>query len=487
LNVPSVTNQEENFLGAHGASLAFIVVSFFYQDEERADSSIQTGAKCQKEDWPTHKANCRRQNYILKVDLLPRFITNPRITRTLSCPATAKFALLHTVLQIAFGWANTHLYDFEIFDHTDTRGREHRLSGPEPLFKITDLNTLDETFSFGVRDSSRVELYQILDDPKTEGKTIHYSYDFGDGWEHVITSIGRADSTTNFVCLDGEGHGCAEDVGGYSGWKQLLEAYDAQNPTRDMDELISWFETRASNKDSRGLRGEERRRWDKDRINAVLRELDTPASSSSSRSILLVSLEKQTFFEEMYSEVLGKLRSKATVTEVTHIASAMQHLSEKQDEYAAIIVSDPAIMEDDFIAVRQKLVEYVCAGGTVILGFNYSGFAQPDKLNRFFKDAWSLNWEFGAYQRSTYSINSRANERFTNGCYPNLRQYSMKAVHLKNTQLEERVYVSTDTYDDKTQSPVIFAKYAGSGYLGWIGDVNAEIGTTELLLAMCNL
>ncbi|KAL7621064.1 hypothetical protein AAE478_008376 [Parahypoxylon ruwenzoriense] len=241
----------------------------------RCLSRIYCSSHCQAQDWPTHKAECRRQNYILEVDLHPRFITNPRISRTLSCPATAKFSELHQVLQIAFGWASTHLYDFDVFEHSDVQGRENRLLGPEPIFKITDPDTLDGNFGFmpPSRDSFKVTLFKVLDNPETKGKTIHYNYDFGDGWEHVITCTGRTDATTHFVCLEGEGHGCAEDVGGCSGWENLLKAYDAQNPTSDQKDLMSWFETFASNKDPEGLRGEMKWRWDKERINADLRVL----------------------------------------------------------------------------------------------------------------------------------------------------------------------------------------------------------------------
>ncbi|KAH6665773.1 MM3350-like domain-containing protein [Halenospora varia] len=89
------------------------------------------------------------------------------------------------------------------------------------------------------RDSSEVKLFKVLDDPETEGKTIHYNYDFGDGWEHVIACTGRTTPTSHFVCVEGEGHGCTEDVGGYLGWQGLLEAYDAPNPTNDQNERIN--------------------------------------------------------------------------------------------------------------------------------------------------------------------------------------------------------------------------------------------------------
>jgi hypothetical protein len=74
------------------------------------------GDVCQKSDWPSHKGHCKFQNYILKVTLNPGIIKDPPISRTLSCPATATFEELHEALQIAFGWATTHSYDFKIRD-----------------------------------------------------------------------------------------------------------------------------------------------------------------------------------------------------------------------------------------------------------------------------------------------------------------------------------------------------------------------------------
>ncbi|KAH8656635.1 hypothetical protein BGZ60DRAFT_435004 [Tricladium varicosporioides] len=119
--------------------------------------------------------------------------------------------------------------------------------------------------NFGIpnRNSSKVTLFKVLDDAKTKGKTIHYNYDFGDGWEHVVTCTGFTTPTSRFVCVEAKGHGCAEDVGGYSGWQELLEAYDAPNPTIEQKEKISWFETSASNKVPKGLRGELKWQWDK--------------------------------------------------------------------------------------------------------------------------------------------------------------------------------------------------------------------------------
>ncbi|KAK7734365.1 hypothetical protein SLS57_000059 [Botryosphaeria dothidea] len=71
---------------------------------------------CQYAHWPTHKPDCKRPNYILEAHVLPNDITNPPVKRVLSCPARATFYELHRALQVVFGWAGTHDWDFVVND-----------------------------------------------------------------------------------------------------------------------------------------------------------------------------------------------------------------------------------------------------------------------------------------------------------------------------------------------------------------------------------
>lgn len=64
-----------------------------------------------------------------------------------------------------------------------------------------------------------------------------------------------------------------------------------------------------------------------------------------------------------------------------------------------------------------------------------------------------------------------------------LYQYSMEVLHLKNARPQDMILASSH---DATQSPAVFANY-GEGYLSFIGDVNAEEGTTALYLSMCGV
>ncbi|KAF8860792.1 hypothetical protein BDZ45DRAFT_724307 [Acephala macrosclerotiorum] len=300
----------------------------------------------------------------------------------------------------------------------------------------------------------------VLDDTKTKDKSIRYNYDFGDGGEHVISCTRRAEVKTQFVCLEGGSHGCAEDFGGYTGWQELLEAYDS---------LI--------------LQKIRRRRYLGSKIPSD--EVAGTSGSSTGNAVLLISLEEQPFLDEIYSEVMAKLRLRISVVEATQIASAMQHLSNGGENYAVVIISDPGVMKKIFIAVQEKLVDYACGGGNVIFGFHVSIFVQPNDLARFFMSGWLLDWKAGTHTRETFSLVSQVGSAFTNGCLSHssnisdlLDGYGMKALHLSNAKFGDRVYVCRLVCND---SPAVFAKY-GFGYLGWIRDVNTEAGTTRLRL-----
>ncbi|CAD6445019.1 7b7a30aa-ac15-4fb9-9d5f-cf1dc3944848 [Sclerotinia trifoliorum] len=447
------------------------------------------GNDCQTRDWPTHKASCMRQNFILRVDLSPRYLTNPRVTRTISCPATASFADLHNALQVSFGWKSCHLHHFRVLDHSETMGSDSILSPRSILFMISAPGMLpEEATAEPIKCSSRTLLHQVLDSKATKGKTIHYQYDYGDNWEHVIICGGRADPTANFVVLGGEGHGCAEDVGGHSGWNDLIKAYEADRPTIEQQELMTWFEETALNKDPGGLRGAAKYKWDKDGINAVLEGLNMPEIREKAVSILLISLAKESWFDEVYASVLGKLRSKAAVKEVTEGASAVKHVEKSIHKYSVIIVTDTAIMEPQYFTINEHLVHYVNSGGTLIFGFLMPSFADPHTFDCYFRKIWGpLNWKSGNYIRDTYKPNSQTN--LPPHFQGQLKSYSMKAVSLENVKPEDRVYCG----GGRQQSPAIFAKYgSGSngskqGHVGWLGDVNMEEGMTALLLAMCGL
>ncbi|KAE9971120.1 hypothetical protein BLS_002770 [Venturia inaequalis] len=258
--------------------------------------------ECQTSVWETHKTTCRRPNYILHFHLAPDDIQDPAVTRTLSCPSTATFDDLHEALQIAFGWANTHAYDFAVFDPdceeetgtpdltdfirrlqggtTDSDPREFllRISAKEtnPGMMMMKVDKMHEGRRKHPRTvekvAQRTKLWQILDDAKYTGQDMEYHYDFGDGWNHEITLKGREKATDRFTCLEGTGHGVAEDVK-KDGWEELKEAYRTNRPNQEQKEKRHWYEYQSSNGNPAGLGGGKEFEWDKSAVDGRLAHL----------------------------------------------------------------------------------------------------------------------------------------------------------------------------------------------------------------------
>jgi hypothetical protein len=114
---------------------------------------------------------------------------------------------LHEVIQTVMGWTDTHLYQFSFEDGTS----------------FSDPETFDDP-PLGEGDAHAV---QLADLGLEQGSAFMYEYDFGDGWEHLITveRIGPVDPKESYPqCVAGERACPPEDCGGPPGYDELLEA-----------------------------------------------------------------------------------------------------------------------------------------------------------------------------------------------------------------------------------------------------------------------
>lgn len=129
----------------------------------------------------------------------------PAIWRTVEVPLTMSLTGLHQVIQAAMPFEDYHLFAFII--------GERRYALPDPEWP--DPNT---------RNARTTKLGKMLD---LEGEAFTYVYDFGDDWHHTVTveSVGAADPSTEYPrFLDGARRAPPEDVGGWPGYEEFLEA-----------------------------------------------------------------------------------------------------------------------------------------------------------------------------------------------------------------------------------------------------------------------
>lgn len=133
----------------------------------------------------------------------------PAIWRLVAVDERTTLSDLHRVFQVAMGWWDYHLFDFEVGGT--------RYEDPDPEAEG--------------QDASDVTLGQLGLDV---GASFQYRYDWGDGWTFKVEveRKGSVDRNTWLPCiLDGERAGPPEDAGGTGGLRDLLEALaDEEHP-----------------------------------------------------------------------------------------------------------------------------------------------------------------------------------------------------------------------------------------------------------------
>ncbi|UPT92061.1 plasmid pRiA4b ORF-3 family protein [Bradyrhizobium barranii subsp. apii] len=135
--------------------------------------------------------------------------------RRLVVPVTLRLDRLHLTLQEAFGWTNSHLFEF-------FAGEAH-WGIPDP----------DNDYGHQPMDARKARLCDIV--RETGAKTIHYLYDFGDSWDHVIKLEKWFENTTTEglpFLLEAAGRCPPEDVGGAPGYAEYLAAISDPRPSR---------------------------------------------------------------------------------------------------------------------------------------------------------------------------------------------------------------------------------------------------------------
>lgn len=121
------------------------------------------------------------------------------VVREILVPAETTVAGLHSILQVAFGWEDRHLYSFDV-----------------PIAGIFDT----QHFS----DDGRPSLWVRLDEIFDEGDRVEYTYDFGDNWVHEIHVIGTDNRQRKKAKLvNATGRAPFEDCGSVPGWHALYE------------------------------------------------------------------------------------------------------------------------------------------------------------------------------------------------------------------------------------------------------------------------
>jgi hypothetical protein len=143
--------------------------------------------------------------------------TKPPIWRRFEVPSDMTLARLHTVIQLGFGWEDSHLWVFET--------PAGRYGSYDPDREI--------------RSAANKKLSAVADWPADK---IRYEYDFGDSWEHdvVVEAVEPAEPGIAYPrCTAGKRAGPPEDSGGVSGYYNLLNTL--ANPRHENHAQMLWW------------------------------------------------------------------------------------------------------------------------------------------------------------------------------------------------------------------------------------------------------
>lgn len=147
--------------------------------------------------------------------------SKPPIWRRVLVDKKATFYDLHNIIQVAMGWWNYHLYEFNI------NGQE--IGDPNDDFDFRE-----------IIDASTITLGSMITKPNQK---FEYEYDFGDGWTHQIVAekfLPRDSKIKYPTCIAGKLCCPPEDCGGMYGFYELLEiAGDKKHP--DREEMLEWL------------------------------------------------------------------------------------------------------------------------------------------------------------------------------------------------------------------------------------------------------
>lgn len=131
---------------------------------------------------------------------------SPAIWRRLVVPEAIDLPQLHTAIQIAMGWSDHHLHEFEF--------GAARYGWRDPAFPIA-----------GLREEEGMRLVDVL--RATGADRFTYRYDLGDDWTHAVSVEAiepNAEAIRGVVCTGGAQRCPPEDVGGPPGYLEFLQA-----------------------------------------------------------------------------------------------------------------------------------------------------------------------------------------------------------------------------------------------------------------------
>ena len=159
--------------------------------------------------------------YVLRITLVG---SSPRVWREIAVPSTIKLTSLAHVIVLAMGWEESHLSLFKKWR------KEYHV-----YMDGTD------TYDYPIENASEYALCDLL----SAGEEMTFVYDFGDNWRHTVKVLDRVtyekDEKQYIRLLDGKNACPPNDVGGISGYKEMLNVIKEDPDSDEAWEYYRWL------------------------------------------------------------------------------------------------------------------------------------------------------------------------------------------------------------------------------------------------------
>jgi hypothetical protein len=166
----------------------------------------------------------------------------PQVWRQIILPSELDFYDLHSVIQTAMGWTDSHLFAFYLEDTKSNKTiqlvgdeesvQEHFARAKVYMKSPPEKGTYEEgMYQRFIRTQLLLARDVKLDAYDEKNLELRYTYDFGDGWDHHV-KLKKVLEDYEFdypILLDGKGDCPPEDVGGPPGYDEFKRVMKDKN------------------------------------------------------------------------------------------------------------------------------------------------------------------------------------------------------------------------------------------------------------------
>lgn len=201
--------------------------------------------------------------------------------------------------------------------------------------------------------------------------------------------------------------------------------------------------------------------------------------SNSKPLIVILALDKADFYNDLHKDFNLLLNSHAKVEYATTPDEARAFFNHTAaNKPAAILAADESLTVSTRLTLVHEAAGYVRSCGTLVFMGFFASFVRPPNMELLFCK-FDLPWAAGDYHRTTFALNPDMTHFETGGM---AFSYSQKALHIKNVQRSDAVYLPSDEsrtesavfpsrpVGDRTQAPAAFAPM-DEGKVGYVAEM----------------